>query len=59
MSPIAVPPAGAAEMLGVTRQTIYNLIARGELRRFKIGAATRIPVVDVLKLVGGDDAPAA
>jgi excisionase family DNA binding protein len=46
-------PAEAAEALGVTRQTIYALIDRGELRRFKVGRLTRIPVADVLGLVGG------
>lgn len=50
---IAYTPAEAAAALGVTRQTVYALIGRGELRRFKIGRCTRIPVADVLALVGG------
>ncbi len=50
--PIAYSPAQAAEALGVTRQTVHNLINRGELRRFKVGAATRIPIADVHALVG-------
>ena len=59
---IAYSPTEAAEALGVTRQTIYALIGRRELRRFKVGRCTRIPVSDVLGLVGGpdgNDAPAA
>ena len=48
----------AAAYLKVTRQTVNNLMNRGDLRRFKVGACTRIPAADVLALVGGgpDDA---
>lgn len=53
----ALSPAEAAEALGVTRQTVYNLIDRGELRRFKVGRCTRIPTADVLGLVGGEGGP--
>jgi excisionase family DNA binding protein len=53
VAPIAYTPAEAATALGVTRQTVYNLIDRGELRRFKVGRCTRIPVADVHALVGG------
>lgn len=54
----AYTPTEAALVLGVTRATVYNLIDRGELRRFKVGRCARIPVADVLKLIGGggDDA---
>ena len=48
---IAVSPAKAAEMLGVSRGTIYNLIQRGELRRSKIGRSTRILVADLVALI--------
>jgi excisionase family DNA binding protein len=50
---IAYSPAEAAAALGITRQTVYALIARGELRRFKVGRCTRIPTADVHALVGG------
>ncbi len=59
---VVYSPTEAAEALGVTRQTIYALIDRGELRRFKVGRCARIPAADVLGLVGGEggpDAPAA
>ena len=47
----------AAEALGLCRATIYNLIARGELRAVKIGSATRIPADEVNRLAGmGGDA---
>ncbi len=60
MHPIAYSPAEAANVLGVTRQTVHALINRGQLRRYKVGSCTRIPVADVLALVGGGpDVPAA
>lgn len=53
---LAYSPAEAAAALGCSRQHIYALIQRGELRRFKVGArAARIPVADVLGLIGGGD----
>lgn len=48
---LAVSPAEAAQMTGLSRATIYNLIERGELRRSKIGRSTRIPVADLLTLI--------
>jgi excisionase family DNA binding protein len=50
---LAYSPAEAAAAIGCSRQHIYNLITRGDLRRFKVGGATRIPVADVANLVGG------
>lgn len=55
MSPIAYSPGEAAKKIGVTRQTIYALISRGELRRFKVGRCARIPAADVHALVGYED----
>lgn len=55
---MAMSPAEAADALGVTRVTIYRLIERGQLRRFKVGRLSRIPIADVLALVGGPDAAA-
>ena len=51
--------AELGERIGVTRQTVYNLIARGQLRRFHVGRSARVPVADVLALIGGGDDPAA
>lgn len=57
---LAYSPGEAAQAIGCTRQHIHNLINAGQLRRFKVGRLTRIPVGDVLGLVGGGpDAPAA
>ena len=58
---LAYSPDEAAAALGVTRQTIYALIGRKQLRRFKVGRLTRIPATDVQALVGakgGDHAAA-
>ncbi len=52
--PIAVSPSDVAALLNVSRQTVYALIARGELRMFKLGASTRIPLADVRALVGAE-----
>jgi len=52
---LAVSPAKAAELLGVSRQTIYNLIERGELCRIEgLGRCSRIRYADLVELVGGD-----
>lgn len=34
----------AAEILGVSRGTVFNMIARGDIPIVKIGRATRVPV---------------
>lgn len=45
-----VSPGGAANLLGLSRQTIYTLCRRGELRLFK---GPRLPK----RWSGGDDPP--
>lgn len=59
MLALALSPAETADLLGITRQTVYNLIDRGQLRRYKVGRLTRIPTSDVLALIGMsiDDVP--
>ncbi len=52
--PIAVSPSDVAALLKISRQTVYALIARKELRAFKVCASTRIPLADVRALVGGE-----
>lgn len=58
--PIVVTVAQAAEMLGCSRQNVYNLFDRGVLRRTNIAGteAVRIPIEDVYAAVGLE-APAA
>lgn len=48
MEPIAVSAAEAAELIGVSRPTIYKLINDGIIQIFHIGTRTLIPV-DSLK----------
>jgi excisionase family DNA binding protein len=43
MPPIAYRPKDAATALGVSKSTIYEMIANGDLDARKIGAATVIP----------------
>lgn len=47
LSRLAYTPAEAAEALGLCRATIYNLIARGDLRAVKFGRATRIMAAEI------------
>lgn len=44
-------PAQAAEVLSLSRQHVYNLISRGELRAVKIGRATRITADELERYV--------
>ncbi len=50
---VALSPDEAAAVLGVTRQTIYNLISRGQLTRYKIGRSAKLNADEVRSLVGG------
>jgi excisionase family DNA binding protein len=47
-------PARAAEALDVTRQHVFNLIARGEIRAIKLGNATIIPAAEIARLLAGE-----
>ena len=53
---LAYSPTEFAEAIGVTRQHVHNLIARGELRAVKVGRCTRIPASEVSRLFAGDAA---
>jgi excisionase family DNA binding protein len=43
-----VSPGEAAALLGVNRETIYRLCARGELPHVRIGSALRIDLASYL-----------
>ncbi len=51
---MAYSPAEAAEVLGLCRASIYNLMARGELRSASLGRARRIPRVELERLLAGE-----
>ena len=46
---------GAAEILAVSKTTVYGLITAGELRASKIGRAVRIRLVDLREFVDRND----
>lgn len=52
--PIAVPLAGAAELIQCSEQTIRRLIKSGELRAVTLPGTTsvRIPISEIERLIG-------
>jgi excisionase family DNA binding protein len=44
MDRLLLRPAEAAEMIGVGRATVYELIARGEIPSIRIGSSVRVPL---------------
>lgn len=47
-------PAEVAEMLGVSRQTVYNWITAGKLKAHKLGGTFRIKESDLKEFTGGN-----
>jgi excisionase family DNA binding protein len=47
LTPIAVSPAQAAEMLGVSRDHLYRLLTSGEIRSGKSGARVLVEVESI------------
>ena len=45
--PISVSPGEAARLLGFSRKYIYDLIGKGQLRKFNVGRSARIPYADL------------
>lgn len=54
----ALSPAEFGKAIGVSRATVYNLIARGEVRYSKIGRSTRIPVTEIERVLVAGQVPA-
>jgi excisionase family DNA binding protein len=50
-------PEEAAELLGVGRSTIYELMREGELPVVHIGCAARIPVEELRQWVEAHETP--
>jgi excisionase family DNA binding protein len=44
---LLVSPARAAQILSLSRSSLYQLLARHEIRAIHIGRATRIPTMEL------------
>jgi excisionase family DNA binding protein len=51
--PLAYPPERAAELIGISRRLLYQIIARGELTARKCGRLTLIADIDLQNYVAG------
>ena len=49
--PLAHSPAGAAKRASLTTRKIYDLIAQGELRSFRLGKRRLIPESELQRLI--------
>lgn len=52
MTKLLLTPAEAAELLGLGRSTVYELLAAGDLESICIGRARRIPHDALLDYIG-------
>ena len=50
---MSVRPVEAAELLGVSRDTVYVLLRSGQLRSLKVGRARLIPVSSLEEFLTG------
>jgi excisionase family DNA binding protein len=55
--PLVLTITEAAEVLRVSRRTVYYLLGRGDLRRVKLGKCARIPYQDVVDLINRSSKP--
>lgn len=55
LEPLAVRVAVAAELLGLGKTRIYELIEAGDLEIVKIGRSTLIPYRNLKKLIGQEE----
>lgn len=55
LEPLAVRVAIAAELLGLGKTRIYELIEAGDLEIVKIGRSTLIPYKNLKKLIGQEE----
>lgn len=49
----------AAEALGLSRATVYELVQRGEIRTIRVGAARRVPTEAISEFVRRKEEEAA
>ena len=50
-SRLSYRPADAARLLGISREQIFRLLERGELRGFKIGGARLIEAQELARFI--------
>lgn len=50
MERILLRPAEAADLIGVSRSTLYELLARGALPSVRLGHSIRVPLEALLRL---------
>ncbi|ABQ67031.1 DNA binding domain, excisionase family [Rhizorhabdus wittichii RW1] len=55
LEPLAVRVTVAAELLGLGKTRIYELIEAGDLEIVKIGRSTLIPYKNLKKLIGQEE----
>lgn len=48
---LLLTPAEAADVLSISRTTVYELLNRGVLRSIKLGACRRIPIEALRELI--------
>lgn len=48
---IALSPLEAAQALSVSRGTIFNLLARGEIKGVKLGTRTLVPATELARFL--------
>jgi excisionase family DNA binding protein len=58
IAPVLLRVPEAADALGVSRATVYNLLAAGTLRSVKIGGSRRIAQAELDRIARGEPAPA-
>jgi excisionase family DNA binding protein len=51
---VAVSPAEAALMLGISRAALYQLLMSGELRSVKVGGRRLVSVAAIVALIDGE-----
>lgn len=51
IEPLLVRPADAAKMIGFSESYVFELLAKGELARIKIGRSTLIEVAELKRWI--------